>query len=91
MKPVLADHEDHEEFGSKVFSCLIWLILFGIISSGVMTVVLRQARKRTDSEELQRSHALMIEQMEQIKRGEINCLIKPDPRFFDELLTDKNA
>jgi hypothetical protein len=31
----------------------------------------------------------MQDQLENLRRGEINCLVGPDPRFIDELLSDK--
>jgi hypothetical protein len=31
---------------------------------------------------------MLVEQMEELRRGRINCLVQPDPRFIDELLAD---
>ena len=72
----------------KTASCLGWLMLFGITGIFVLTLVLSQLKSWCAKEELRRSRALMTEQIERIKRGEINCLVQPDPRLIDELMTD---
>ena len=82
------DALSREETATKVASCFAWLALFGLF--GVLATVLVTAvcAKWSDRDNARRSHALMIEQMEQIRRGEIKCLVQPDPSFIDELLAD---
>jgi len=41
-----------------------------------------------DEERLRKDRALLREQMEELKRGNVDCLVQPDPRFVDELLAD---
>jgi hypothetical protein len=37
---------------------------------------------------LRKDHALLTAQMEELRRGDVDCLVQPDPRFIDELLAD---
>jgi hypothetical protein len=87
LETVSTDNENSESVSRKAISCLAWLVLFGLIGGLALTGVMSVVRNSCSQEE-QRSHALMAEQMEQIERGEINCLVQPDPRFIDELLAD---
>mgnify|MGYP000976317268 CR=1 FL=1 len=80
--------EKYDVADHKVVSCLGWLILFGVVGFFVMTAVLSSLKSFGDKEELRQCRALMTEQIERIKRGEINCLVQPDPRLIDELMTD---
>ena len=62
--------------------------VFGLVGT-LATVLFAAAYARwIDRDDLRQSRALMTQQMEQIKRGEINCLVQPDPRLIDELLAD---
>ena len=80
--------EKPEAAANKTASCLGWLMLYGVIGIVLMVVVSSLSKKCGVKEELRRSRALMTEQIERIKRGEINCLVQPDPRFIDDLMAD---
>jgi hypothetical protein len=83
---VSTDNANSESVGRKAGLCLAWLTLFGLIGWLVLTAAMPVIQTRCSREELPKSRALMTQQMEQLKRGEINCLVQPDPRFIDELL-----
>jgi hypothetical protein len=68
--------------------CLIWLTLFGLIGYLILTIVLMAVHTWYDRQELRQSRTLMAEQIEQIERGRLNCLVIPDPRLLDDVLTD---
>jgi hypothetical protein len=73
---------------SIAISCLAWLCLFGLVGYLVLTVLLMVVRNWCDDEGLRNGRALLREQMEELKRGNIDCLVQPDPRLVDELLAD---
>ena len=65
-----------------------WMMLFGIV--GVLAATaLRVPISQSGEEALVRqNHQWMIDQADQLRRGEINCLVDPDPAFIEELLAD---
>jgi hypothetical protein len=71
-----------------VVSCLAWLCIFGLVGYLALTVLLMAVRNWCAAEEVRRSHALLTEQMEELKQGNVDCLVQPDPRLVDELLAD---
>ena len=81
------DQENSETVGPKL-AWFGWMLLFGVL--GILATISIQNLVRTSCErdELRQSHAWMIDQMEQLRRGEINCFVNPDPWFVAELLGD---
>jgi hypothetical protein len=73
---------------SIAVSCLAWLCFFGLVGYLVLTVLLMVVHQWWDDEGLRNGHALLMEQMEELRRGNVDCLVQPDPRFVDELLAD---
>jgi hypothetical protein len=85
MAPENRQPENHRQ---PAASCLLWLLLFaglGIVTTIAVNVLVQ---KWAEEEEYRRSHAVMADQMARIGRGEIDCLVEPDPRFIAELLAD---
>jgi hypothetical protein len=83
-------HGDHAD--SATVNCgtewLGWMFLFGVL--GIVTTIGLQYLFQTwrERDEFQRSHGWMTEQMRQLRGGEIDCLVDPDPRFIKELVAD---
>lgn len=89
---MFSEAEPKENKRRKLGSCLGWLTLLGV--PGVvltLAVVFPLIDKYYEQKEMRQSHDLMQEQMERLKRGEINCLVNPDARFIDELLADADC
>jgi hypothetical protein len=65
-----------------------WMTLFGVL--GILTTLGVQwwVDRWCKLDEFRQSQTWMQEQMEQLRRGEIDCLIQPDPRFVGDLLAD---
>jgi len=65
-----------------------WMVLFGTI--GILTTMGVQwlVEEWCERDRFRQSQTWMQDQMGQLRRGEINCLINPDPRFLVELLAD---
>ena len=65
-----------------------WMFLFGAM--GILTTV--GLKHLVDGwcvrDEFRSNRASMTDQMVQLRNGEINCLIAPDPRFIEELLAE---
>jgi hypothetical protein len=62
--------------------------MFGLIGVLVVSGLLIVTRRWCEEEGGRRSHAVLMELMEELRRGRIDCLVQPDPRFIDELLAD---
>jgi hypothetical protein len=82
------DDQDLTGGASIAVSCLAWLGFFGLVGCLVLTALLMAVRNWCDDDELRGSRALLLEQMEELRRGDVDCLVQPDPRFLDELLAD---
>ncbi len=85
MAPENRQPENHRQAAAP---CLLWLLLFAALGIVATIGVNALAQNWGEKEEYPRSHAVMADQMARIRRGEIDCLVKPDPRFIDELLAD---
>jgi hypothetical protein len=85
------DNVIRETFIVRAASCFGWLLLFGLLGALATAAVGVACAKWGERYASRRSHTAMIEQMDQIKRGEIDCLVQPDPRFIDELMADKDC
>lgn len=85
------DQTTKKQAGSGCAVCAAWLGLFGLL--GVLTTVLLSNLSAIwiQRNEPDLNVALMIEQIGQLKRGEIHCLVQPDPRFIDELFADPKS
>jgi hypothetical protein len=68
-----------------------WLALFAVLGAFVTALAAAACGKWSEQEALRRADAAMAAQLEQIKRGEIHCLVQPEARFVDELLADKDC
>jgi hypothetical protein len=73
---------------SNAVSCLAWLCFFGLLGCLVLTMLLMVVRNSCDDDGLRNGRVLLMEQMEDLRRGDVDCLVQPDPRFVDELLAD---
>ncbi|MGA2259044.1 MAG: hypothetical protein ABSG53_30605 [Thermoguttaceae bacterium] len=83
------ENETREATSVKAALCVAWLLLFGVLGALATTPLANVlCAKWIAQDDLRRGHALMTEQMEQIKRGAVTCLVQPDPRFIEELLAD---
>lgn len=82
-----ADREESEITGHGS-TWLGWMTLFGTL--GVLAAIGVQAfvAHWCQRDEVRQSRAWMADQLGQLRRGEIDCLVNPDPRFIDELLAD---
>jgi hypothetical protein len=80
-----------EETEDKVASCFGWLVLSGAI--GVLAVTLANAAcaRWMAQDALQRRHLGTIGQLERIKRGDVHCLVQPEPDSIDALLADADC
>ena len=70
-----------ENVGEKASSCLGWLMLWGTLGVLAIVVAVWLAGMWGGREEIRQSRRLLAEQIERIRRGEINCLVEPDPRI----------
>jgi hypothetical protein len=68
-----------------------WMFLFGTV--GILTTVglHRFVDAWCPRDEVRSNRALMTDQIEQLRNGEINCLIAPDSRYIEELLAERAA
>lgn len=70
---------------------MAWMFLFGAV--GILTTAGLQ--QLVDAwcvrDDFRSNCASMRDQMQQLRNGEIDCLIDPDPRFIEELLTDASS
>jgi len=84
-----SENETREATGAKVASCLGWLLFYGVLGVLATRLLLKPTcAKWIARDDMRRSRAMMMEQMEQIKRDATTCLVQPDPRFIDDLLAD---
>lgn len=84
---MLADHPTSAT-GNAGFAWFKWMFLFGVLGISTTIGVKQWVENWCADDESRQSHAWMLEQMEQLRRGEINCFVSPDPRFVGELLAD---
>jgi hypothetical protein len=84
---VSADREATETAGFSI-AWAGWLALFGVIGILATIGIQRLVKNWCEREEFRQSRIWMQDQMGQLRRGEINCLVNPDPRFIEELLID---
>jgi hypothetical protein len=82
-----ADHSDSETVGRKM-AWFGWMFLFGTL--GILTTAGLQhlVAAWCERDEFRKSHGWMMDQMQQLRQGETNCLVDPAPRFIEELLAD---
>jgi hypothetical protein len=68
---------------------LKWMLVFGL--SGILTTVCLQYLVQTycERDHFRTDHAWMLEQMRELRQGEINCLVDPVPQYIEELLADR--
>lgn len=76
---------------AKAASCLAWLAVFGLLGALVTVLVSSVGARWCDNYTARQSHALMIEQAEQIKRGSQTCLVQPDPNFIHKVIADADC
>lgn len=66
-----------------------WMALFaviGVVATVGIQYLVDAGFQRADS---RKTRAAMRDQMDLLRRGQIDCLVQPDPRFIDEILADK--
>ena len=82
-----ADHGDSENAGRKM-AWFGWMFLFGAM--GILMTIGLQHLVSTwcEQDEFRNNDRWMMDQMQQLRQGEINCLVDPDPRIIEELLAD---
>jgi hypothetical protein len=85
------DSLPREETDAKASSCLGWLVLFGLLGALATALLAAVLAAWSDRESQRRSDVLMMAQIEQLRRGEIHCLVQPDPGFINKLLADANC
>lgn len=88
---VIVNDRDPVGCNNHMMTWFGWMTLFGVI--GVLAAIGVQCfvNDWCDGELARQSHEWMNEQAEQLRRGEINCLVNPDPAFVDELLADTSC
>jgi hypothetical protein len=65
-----------------------WMLLFGIVGIFFTVGVQHFVTEWCEGDLVRQSREWMMDQADQLRRGEINCLVNPDPAFVDELLAD---
>jgi hypothetical protein len=65
-----------------------WMTLFGIMGIFVTIGVQIPIATWCERDQARQIREWMLEQTDQLRRGEINCLVQPDPAFIEELLAD---
>jgi hypothetical protein len=65
-----------------------WMALFGAIGVSVTIGIQGLVEDWCCRDSLRQSRVWMMEQADQLRRGETNCLVKPDPAVVEELLAD---
>ncbi len=88
---MLDESQQTEKIDGKASSCLGWLMLWGLLGVLMSAIAGGLTAMWCERYEPERSRQLLAEQIEQLRQGEINCLVQPDPRFLDELLADREA
>ena len=78
-----ADPGDAKTVGRKI-AWFRWMLFFGGLGI-VTTVGLQYLRAWRERDDFRTNHAWMMDQLQQLRQGEINCLVDPDPRFLEEL------
>jgi hypothetical protein len=79
--------EDRELVRSDV-SCFAWVCVFVLVGCISLSLSLMALRYWCTEKEEKATRGLLAEQMKELKRGDVDCLVQPDPRFVDELLAD---
>jgi hypothetical protein len=64
------------------------MFLFGVMGIVATVSFQRLVHIWCPQDEFRSERAWMRSQMEQLRNGEVNCLIDPDPRFIEELLAE---
>jgi hypothetical protein len=76
---------DRDNGVARWWTCMT---LFGCVGILVAAVALHFSDESCKNDVAQQTHQWMQEQAEQLRRGEVDCLVNPDPAFIDELLAD---
>jgi hypothetical protein len=80
--------DNQEQLKNHIAAWFGWMVIFGtagiVVTVCIQGYVLRQCQQDVDRQ----SHTWMMEQADQLRRGEIDCLVNPDPEFVEELLAD---
>ncbi|MFZ1936856.1 MAG: hypothetical protein WCB27_15540 [Thermoguttaceae bacterium] len=64
------------------------MALFGTVGVLITIGVQRYVDEWCQRDTVRRCHGWMMEQADQLRRGEIDCLVNPVPAFVEELLAD---
>ena len=73
------------------FAWFRWTALFGMVGILLTMLVHRVVVDWCERAAPRQVHAWMLDQADQLRRGEIVCLVNPDPAFVEELLADKTC
>lgn len=65
-----------------------WMALFGTLGVLVAIGVHSYVDEWCDRDTVRQCRQWMTDQADQLRRGEIDCLVNPEPAFVEELLTD---
>ena len=65
-----------------------WMAFFGAVGVFLTAGVRHFVVGWSERDLSRQSRVWMLDQAAQLRRGEINCLVNPDPAFIDELLAD---
>jgi len=74
--------------GKHIAAWFGWMTFFGIVGVLVTVGVQSFVNDWCEGDLARQSHEWMTEQADQLRRGEIDCLVNPDPAFVEELLAD---
>jgi hypothetical protein len=64
------------------------MAIFGLVGTLVTVGIQRYVAEWCEQDTIRLRHAWMTDQADQLRRGEIDCLVNPDPAFVEELLAD---
>jgi DNA-binding transcriptional LysR family regulator len=65
-----------------------WMCVWGVIGAALTILVNICVHDWCDRDLVRLSHLSTTSQIDQLRRGEIDCLVQPEPAFVDELLSD---
>jgi len=74
--------------GKHIAAWFGWMTFFGIVGVLVTVGVQSFVNDWCEGDLARQSHEWTTEQADQLRRGEIDCLVNPDPAFVEELLAD---
>lgn len=85
---VTSAHGDRSSNGNDLMVWFGWMMFFGAVGIFVTAGVQHFVTEWCEGDLARQSREWMVEQTDQVRRGEINCLVNPDPAFVEELLAD---